>query len=77
MLALTIAITWMARRQRPPDGRVFAFTTLVYAPIRFGFDFLRIADATYAGLTPGQWMAIPLFALGLLALRYSTRAETT
>ncbi len=73
MLALTIAITLMARRGRPTDGRVFAFATLVYSPIRFFFDSLRIADTTYAGFTPGQWMAMPLFALGLVALWHSTR----
>lgn len=74
MLALTIAITLIARRGRPADGRVFAFATLIYAPVRFFFDSLRTADATYAGLTPGQWMAIPLFTLGLVALWHSTKA---
>ncbi len=74
MLALAIAITLLARRERPADGRVFAFATLVYAPIRFFLDSLRIADATYGGLTPGQWLSIPLLALGLVALRHSAKA---
>ncbi len=74
MLALLLAITWLARRRRPADGRVFAFATLVYSPVRFFFDSLRIVDATYAGFTPGQWLAMPLFALGLWAAWHSRGA---
>ncbi len=69
MLALLLAITWLARRRRPAAGTVVAFAATLYAPVRFLFDFLRIEDPTYAGLTPGQWMAIPLFLIGLWAWR--------
>ncbi len=75
MLALLIGITLMARRSRPPDGGVFAFTTMIYAPVRFYLDSLRAIDVTYAGLTPGQWMAVPLFALGVWAAWYSFSAR--
>ncbi len=67
MLAILIAVTWMARREKPADGAAFAFIACVYAPIRFAFDSLRISDPHYLGLTPGQWMAIPIFLLGLVA----------
>ncbi len=65
MLALFVAITAWARHRRPPDGSVLALAATVYAPARFLLDFLRIRDVTYAGLTPGQWFAFPLFAGGV------------
>ncbi len=37
---------------------------LAYMPFRFMLDFLREVDVRY-GLTPGQWIAIVLFGLGL------------
>ena len=35
-------------------------------PARFFLDFLRIADATYAGLTPAQWATMVLLLIGPL-----------
>ena len=67
MLALMLGVLWIARRGRPPGGTVIAFTATLYAPVRFAFDLLRTADPRYAGLTPGQWMAIPMFAIGIWA----------
>jgi hypothetical protein len=31
--------------------------------VRFGLDFLRIADVRYAGLTPAQWVAMIVLLL--------------
>jgi phosphatidylglycerol:prolipoprotein diacylglycerol transferase len=67
MLALFAAISLLARRRRPADGSAVALAATFYSPVRFLFDFLRIGDVTYAGLTPGQWLALPLFAIGLWA----------
>lgn len=41
-----------------------ALFATIYSSIRFLFDFLRVNEATYAGLTPGQWMAILFFLSG-------------
>ena len=38
---------------------------MLYAPVRFSLDFLRVVDVRYGGLTPGQWGAIAAFGLGL------------
>lgn len=73
MLGLMIAVLILARRRRPPDGMVLALLTTIYAPVRFLFDTLRIDDVRYAGLTPGQWMAIPLFAIGVWAWSHLAR----
>jgi phosphatidylglycerol:prolipoprotein diacylglycerol transferase len=53
-------------RERRPDGWLVAVAATSYAPVRFALDFLRVRDATYAGLTPAQWACIPLLALGLV-----------
>ena len=56
---------WHARR----PGIYVALFTLLYMPARFGLDFLRIADATYAGLTPAQWAAVLLLCFVPIALQ--------
>jgi prolipoprotein diacylglyceryltransferase len=32
---------------------------------RFVLDFYRIADKTYLALTPTQWLAMPMFVIGV------------
>jgi phosphatidylglycerol---prolipoprotein diacylglyceryl transferase len=51
------------RRPRHPGFFLFAFL-LMYLPVRFGLDFLRLVDERYIGLTPAQWVA----GAGFLAL---------
>jgi phosphatidylglycerol:prolipoprotein diacylglycerol transferase len=61
---------WVLSRKDRPSGYFVALFPILYAPVRFGLDFLRntdleTADARYFGLTPGQYGSIVLFALGL------------
>jgi phosphatidylglycerol:prolipoprotein diacylglycerol transferase len=56
-------------RKNKPDGFTFALFMTVYAPVRFGLDFLRAVDVRYFGLTPGQYGSIALFAAGLYLFR--------
>ena len=65
MLALLLTIWLIARQRRPPDGFVLSLVATLYAPIRFLLDFLRVGDARYGGLTPAQWLVLPLLAIGL------------
>lgn len=51
------------------DGFYFALFMLVYGPVRFGLDFLRIVDARYFGLTPAQYGSLALFVCGLWLMR--------
>ena len=48
------------RKPRPPAFFPAAFL-LLYVPARFLLDFLRIGDARYFGLTPGQYAGIAVF----------------
>ncbi|MEO8295998.1 MAG: prolipoprotein diacylglyceryl transferase family protein, partial [Gemmatimonadota bacterium] len=48
---------WLARVQRRTGTFVASFLVL-YMPVRFLFDFLRVGDTRYAGLTPAQWVSL-------------------
>lgn len=48
------------RKPRPPAFFLIVFP-LLYVPARFFLDFLRIGDARYLGLTPGQYAGIAVF----------------
>ena len=56
------AALWLDRRPRPP-GFFLATFVVLYMPVRFLLDFLRVADARYVGLTPAQWAALVALAL--------------
>jgi phosphatidylglycerol---prolipoprotein diacylglyceryl transferase len=48
---------------------------LVYAPVRFLLDFLRIDDARYFGLTPGQYGSVLLVVAGTTVIHRAVRRE--
>ncbi len=55
---------WLNRKERRP-GFWFGTYMIIEGISRFGLDFLRIADARYFGLTPSQYLSVPLFMLGV------------
>jgi len=69
MIPVMLLFYWLGREDRVP-GFFLSLFMLLYAPIRFGLDFLRNADlgaqdARYLALTPAQWGMIVLFAVAL------------
>lgn len=63
------------RKPRPPAFFLIAFP-LLYVPARFLLDFLRIGDARYFGLTPGQYAGIAVFLAAIfLMVRIARREE--
>ena len=74
LLALGLSVVFVLLwRVRPPRGTYVAIGCLVYAPARFGLDFLRAdaaagGDTRYANLTPAQWACTILLALGMFAV---------
>lgn len=76
-IALTSAI-YAIRRFRPfPYFHVYV-AILLYMPVRFALDFLRIEDRRTAGLTAGQFLATALFAAAaVLLLRGFARRKAT
>ncbi len=68
-IVMTAILFAYARKPRPP-GHIIGLAALMYAPVRFGLDFLRATDVArpdlrYAGLTPAQWACLGTFALGV------------
>lgn len=78
MCAVVLPIlTVLYGRARRPGMMVFAFG-LIYLPVRFAFDFLRVSDERYIGLTPGQWVAgIAFLLLPVLYMNIRTRNVRT
>ena len=70
------ALLWLDRKARPVGFFLCAFAVL-YMPVRFGLDFLRVGDATYAGLTPAQWVALGALALVPLVWSRARRSART
>jgi phosphatidylglycerol:prolipoprotein diacylglycerol transferase len=56
------------RKPRPPGFFLIAFP-LLYVPARFLLDFLRIGDARYFGLTPGQYAGVAVFLVAIFFMR--------
>lgn len=69
---LTLVI-YSLKNVRPFRGFHPALMLILYAPVRFIFDYLRIADARYLGLTPGQYLAIGIFLFGFALMGYGWR----
>jgi phosphatidylglycerol:prolipoprotein diacylglycerol transferase len=68
--SVAMIVLFRALDKKPrPHGFYTGLITVLYAPFRFMLDFLREADATYAGLTPGHYSSILAFALGVFVLR--------
>jgi len=72
-LVMTGILFWYARRPRPA-GRIIGLFATMYAPVRFGLDFLRATDVArpderYLGLTPAQWACLATAGLGVYIWR--------
>jgi phosphatidylglycerol:prolipoprotein diacylglycerol transferase len=73
--AATMALfVWLAQKPRK-RGFFLGVLPILYAPVRFGLDFLRATDVEqgdvrYFGLTPGHYSAIVLLVAGVAFLRW-------
>ena len=71
-LGIVALFLWLSRRPRPV-GLYSALVALLYAPLRFGLDFLRVTDETYGGLTPGHYSSLAALIIGVALLVYARR----
>lgn len=55
-------------RRRWPTGFYFALFLLLYGPVRFLLDYLRINEVKYFGLTSGQYGSLAAVVVGLSAM---------
>jgi phosphatidylglycerol---prolipoprotein diacylglyceryl transferase len=60
--------------RRPQRAGVFLLAFLIlYMPVRFGLDFLRVGDLRYSGLTAAQWVALAAMVAVLPLVGYVRR----
>ena len=76
LLVIVPVFVWLGRGRRPPGFFLVAFT-LLYAPARFLLDFPRVTDATYFGLTPGQYASAAALVAAGVATRSVFRPRST
>ena len=77
---IVIAIALFAATRRPrPAGFALGFVAVLYAPVRFSLEFLRLerTDPTFLGLTPAQYASVIVLVVGvaLLVTAYKRRDE--
>ena len=71
-IVMTVILFVYASKPRVP-GRVIGLFAVMYAPVRFGLDFLRARDVErpderYLALTPAQWACIATLGVGVWLL---------
>jgi phosphatidylglycerol:prolipoprotein diacylglycerol transferase len=63
-MAVVPLFLWLDRKPKP-YGFWLGLICVLYAPVRFGLDFLRVADKTYDGLTAAHYSSMLTVGLGL------------
>ena len=67
--SIVVSVLFFVLDRKPkPHGFYTGLIIVLYAPFRFGLDFLREADALYFGLTPGHYSSIFAFVMGSYVL---------
>lgn len=74
-VVLLVLFLILGRGKRRAPGFFVGLLPLAYAPVRFALDFLRIEDARYFGLTPGQYGSVLLVVAGIIVLRHAAHLE--
>ena len=77
-IPLALSFLYLMRRPRP-WGFYLGLMCTAYAPTRFAMDFLRAkdvrdSDPRHLGLTPAQWLAMGLLAVGIYFLVRAAKA---
>ncbi len=80
---LTIAgVLYVVKQRKPPQGTLMALLAMLYTVPRYFLDFLRASDLSfvdrrYAGLTPGQYTVVAIFAVGVWLFLQARRTSLT
>lgn len=70
-LAVVVAPVTLAMSRSPRrPGFFLGLFALLYAPVRFGLDFLRVSDVRYVGLTPAQFASAAMLVIALATLQH-------
>jgi phosphatidylglycerol:prolipoprotein diacylglycerol transferase len=72
LYTIVLAIVFFVVGRKPRRAGFFVgLLALLYAPVRFMLDTLRVEDARYLGMTPAQYGSILLAAIGVAILMRS------
>ena len=75
--ALLFTVLWLFSRKPRPAGAVGALFCLGYGLVRFVVEYFREPDSYLGlglfGLSRGQWLRLPVLALGLVVLLWALR----
>jgi phosphatidylglycerol---prolipoprotein diacylglyceryl transferase len=77
IIPLVVAFQLLGRGKPRPPGFFVGLLPLVYAPIRFALDTLRVDDARYFGFTPAQYGSVLLAAVGFTILCRALRLKAS
>ncbi|MBU0630770.1 MAG: prolipoprotein diacylglyceryl transferase [Candidatus Margulisbacteria bacterium] len=69
-------LLFLYQRKKFP-GQVFFSGLAIYSAYRFGVEFLRYSPMHWLGLTPSQWIVIPVFGISLYYLWYYNKNDRT
>ncbi|KPJ68453.1 hypothetical protein AMJ44_06465 [candidate division WOR-1 bacterium DG_54_3] len=72
-MLLVFIIVVMLYRHKRFDGYIFFWWIILYSIYRFLVEFLRFSPIHWLGLTPSQWMVLPLAALAIFGLTYNLK----
>jgi phosphatidylglycerol:prolipoprotein diacylglycerol transferase len=68
-----VSVFFLSRNKTRPAGWYLSMQLLMYTPVRFCLDFLRVADVRYLGLTFAQYVAAILFVASIFMLIWRIR----
>ena len=74
-VSLLAGLFLLLDRRPRPDGFYVGLFFLLYGPVRFVLDSLRIVEVRYWGWTPGQYLAIVSTLAGAAVLLAVLRRE--
>ena len=72
-MLLVFVVLVLLYRKKSFDGQIFMWWFVFYAVYRFAVEAIRYCPIYWLGLTPAQWMVIPLFIYGVWGLWYHRR----
>jgi len=72
LIPLTGAL-YALRRFRPFEDFHLVFVLVLYTPVRFFLDCLRVYEKRYYGLTPGQYLSLAFFMVAIYLLCHRLR----
>ncbi len=67
-MLLAFVILLVLYRRKRFDGHVFYWGLILYSAYRFLIEFIRFSPIHWLGLTPSQWMVIPLAGWAICGL---------